>query len=75
MICTLEGRIATSKEKVSKNGNKYYLSTMVQGEGTQFVETIFIKSNKKLEIGANKVNCKVTVFKDRINVYVVENIR
>lgn len=71
MLVILKGRVATCKEKVSKSGRKYYSTSLVQGEGTNFVQTVFISSSAPITQGEADLGfeCNLKLYDGRISVY------
>lgn len=68
MKAKLVGRVASCKEKTSKAGNGYYLLNMVQGEGTSYVESVFIYSNVPVKPGEVTLDCNVKAKEGNLSV-------
>ena len=68
MQALVRGRVLSCREKKSQKGTKYFLVNMVQGEGTDRVDVLYIYSNEKVELGEQEINANVYVRDGRMQI-------
>lgn len=61
MKVIIEGRVTKCQEKTAKNGNKFYLSNVVCGEGTNYVNTEFVMSKNPVPEGLTQLPCSLSI--------------